>query len=87
VCDAGLKSLGMDHGNPTIDGAKVWFCSDEHVTFSSDTESKHPLAAKVGDRVRVWPAHIDPTLAYHDRLHLADGDAIVDVWPIDLRGW
>src|SRR5690606_18142000 len=28
VCDAGLKSLGMDHGNPSIDGAKVWFCSD-----------------------------------------------------------
>src|SRR3990172_3685531 len=33
VADAGLKSLGMDHGNPSIDGARVWFCSDEHVTF------------------------------------------------------
>ena len=87
VCDAGLKSLGMDHGNPHIDGAKVWFCSDEHVTFASDAESANPLRAKVGDRVRVWPAHIDPTLAYHDRLQLTDGDAIADVWPIDLRGW
>jgi D-serine deaminase-like pyridoxal phosphate-dependent protein len=87
VCDAGLKSLGMDHGNPAIDGAKVWFCSDEHVTFSADAEAASPLAAKVGDKVRVWPAHIDPTLAYHERLHLLEGDRIVDVWPIDLRGW
>ncbi len=28
VADVGLKSLGMDHGNPTIPGATVWFCSD-----------------------------------------------------------
>lgn len=87
VCDAGLKSLGMDHGNPAIDGAKVWFCSDEHVTFAPDAESASPLVPKVGDRVRVWPAHVDPTLAYHERLHLLEGDEIVDVWPIDLRGW
>jgi D-serine deaminase-like pyridoxal phosphate-dependent protein len=36
VADAGLKALGMDHGNPAIDAAKVWFCSDEHVTFASE---------------------------------------------------
>jgi len=88
VCDAGLKSLGMDHGNPAIEGAQVWFCSDEHVTFAPDAEAATPLAVKVGDKIRVRPAHIDPTLAYHDRLHLVDGEgAIVDVWPIDLRGW
>jgi D-serine deaminase-like pyridoxal phosphate-dependent protein len=87
VCDAGLKSLGMDHGNPAIEGAKVWFCSDEHVTLSSDAEARRPLEARIGDKLRVWPAHIDPTLAYHERLHLLEGDAIVDAWPIDLRGW
>ena len=77
----------MDHGNPTIDGAKVWFCSDEHVTFSRDAESSEPLATRVGERVRVWPAHVDPTVAYHEKLHLVDGDEVVEVWPIDLRGW
>ena len=87
VCDAGLKSLGMDHGNPSIEGAKVWFCSDEHVTFSRDAESSAPLSVRVGDRVRVWPAHVDPTVAYHERLHLADGDTVIEVWPVDLRGW
>jgi len=81
VANAGLKSLGMDHGNPTIDGAKVWFCSDEHITFAPE----QPV--KVGERVRVWPAHVDPTIAYHERLHLTDGEDVTDVWEVDLRGW
>jgi D-serine deaminase-like pyridoxal phosphate-dependent protein len=81
VADCGLKSLGMDHGNPTIDGALVWFCSDEHLTFSSD-----PLP-KVGDRIRVLPAHVDPTVAYHERMHVVDGDDVIDTWAVDLRGW
>jgi D-serine deaminase-like pyridoxal phosphate-dependent protein len=81
VADCGLKCLGMDHGNPSIDGAKVWFCSDEHVTFASEP------APAVGDRIRVWPAHVDPTVAYHERMFLVDGDAVVDTWQVDLRGW
>jgi D-threonine aldolase len=81
VADCGLKALGMDHGNPSIDGARVWFCSDEHVTLSS----AQPL--RVGDRVHVIPAHIDPTVAYHERLYLVDGDEVLDTWTIDLRGW
>ncbi|MEY2475201.1 MAG: hypothetical protein QOG87_516 [Actinomycetota bacterium] len=81
VADCGLKALGMDHGNPTIAGAKVWFCSDEHVTFAAD-----PMP-RVGDRVQVVPAHVDPTVALHERMHVVDGGAVVDVWPVDLRGW
>ena len=81
VADAGLKALGMDHGNPAMDVGEVLFCSDEHTTFTP-TE-----AVRVGDRVRLWPAHVDPTVAYHERLHVADDDQIVDVWSIDLRGW
>ena len=34
VADVGLKALGMDHGNPSIAAASVWFCSDEHLTFA-----------------------------------------------------
>ena len=81
VADCGLKALGMDHGNPTLPGAAVWFCSDEHVTFAPE----RPVA--VGDRIRVVPAHVDPTLAYHERLHLVSGEDVVDTWEIDLRGW
>ena len=81
VADCGLKSLGMDHGDPTVIGHTVWFCSDEHIVFGRE----QPVA--VGDRVRVWPAHVDPTVAYHERMHLARGDEVVDTWSVDLRGW
>jgi D-serine deaminase-like pyridoxal phosphate-dependent protein len=81
VADCGLKSLGMDHGNPTVEGGAVWFCSDEHTTFGPEQ------TAAVGDRVRVVPAHIDPTIAYHERMHLVSGERVLETWPVDLRGW
>lgn len=81
VADCGLKALGMDHGNPSIDGAQVLLCSDEHVTFVPESP------VRVGDRVSVLPAHIDPTVAYHDSLHLVDDEEVIESWPVDLRGW
>jgi D-serine deaminase-like pyridoxal phosphate-dependent protein len=93
--DGGLKALGMDHGDPEAMHGAVLYCSDEHVTFVPD--SAHPVA--VGDRVLLRPAHIDPTIAKHEVLHvvepapggdpqqrLLDGE-VVDTWAIDLRGW
>jgi D-serine deaminase-like pyridoxal phosphate-dependent protein len=61
----------------------VWFCSDEHTTFSAESA---PLPA-VGDLVRAAPAHVDPTVALHERMHLVDGDDVVETWEVDLRGW
>lgn len=84
VADVGLKSLGMDHGNPTIADHSVWFCSDEHITFSSADEAPH---AKVGDRVAVTPAHIDPTLAMHPAAWVVRDGEVIDRWEIDLRYW
>lgn len=81
VADCGLKALGMDHGNPSVQAGQVLFCSDEHVTFVPDA----PVL--VGDRIRVWPAHLDPTVAYHERMHVVDGDQVLGTWPVDLRGW
>ena len=85
VIDAGIKSLAMDHGNPTIKDHAVWFCSDEHTTFSANEGTPTP---RVGERVYVTPAHIDPTMALHDVAYVANiyGD-VIDEWPIDLRGW
>lgn len=87
VADVGLKAMGMDHGNPTVEtldgnGADVWFLSDEHVTFVP-----HTGVAAVGDRIHVVPAHIDPTMALHEAAWLVHGDEVIDRWPIDLRGW
>src|SRR5215472_3616101 len=79
VGDAGLKAFGMDHGNPEVADGNVLFCSDEHVTVTP--------SRPVGDRLWLAPAHIDPTMAYHERLYLFAGEDVVDIWPIDLRGW
>ena len=85
VIDVGLKSLGMDHGNPTIEGASVWFCSDEHITFSM--KDGRPLPG-IGNRVLVRPAHIDPTIALHEVMHVVDQiGTVIDAWPVDLRHW
>jgi D-serine deaminase-like pyridoxal phosphate-dependent protein len=85
VADCGLKALSLDHGNPTVENAAVWFCSDEHVTFAPRTP------VRVGERVLVVPAHVDPSIALHECMYLADGptlDAnVVDRWEVDLRGW
>lgn len=81
VADCGLKALGMDHGNPTVGGATVLFCSDEHLVFSPGHR------VRVGDRIRVIPAHVDPTVAYHASLHLIEGEEVMERWPVDLRGW
>lgn len=87
VADVGLKAMGMDHGNPSLEtfdgqGADVWFLSDEHITFVP-----HAGVAAVGDRVRVVPAHIDPTMAMHEVAWLVSGHEVVDRWSVDLRGW
>jgi D-serine deaminase-like pyridoxal phosphate-dependent protein len=84
VADAGLKSFGMDHGNPTLSGYKVFFCSDEHTTFLADEGSSLPA---VGDTVQFLPAHVDPTVALHEWLHVVDGEQVLESWPVDLRNW
>ena len=86
VADCGLKANGMDHGNPSLPGAEVLFLSDEHITFRPDADG--PLAeVGVGSRVRVIPAHCDPTVAYYDAMWLVRGDKVLDRWAVDLRGW
>ena len=81
VVNCGLKALGMDHGNPAIEGGRVWFCSDEHTTFSPEAP------VKLGEQVRVWPAHVDPTVAYHERMYVVSGEDVLDSLQVDLRGW
>lgn len=81
VADAGLKAFGMDHGEPTVVGHAMFFTSDEHTTFVPES----PVT--VGDRVTLHPAHVDPTMAYHERVYVVRGDDVGDAWAIDLRGW
>jgi len=84
VLDAGLKAFGMDHGNPTVDGHPVFFCSDEHTTVLPDSNGGLPA---IGSKVPMTPAHVDPTVAYHETLVAVSAGNVVDRWPVDLRGW
>jgi D-serine deaminase-like pyridoxal phosphate-dependent protein len=81
VCDAGLKAQGMDHGNPTCLDGEVMFCSDEHTNIIPNR------AMRPGDRVTLVPAHIDPTMSQHERLHIVRDGEVVDIWDIDMRHW
>lgn len=83
VVNAGLKALGMDHGDPAWSGGSVMYCSDEHTTLVAD----HHDAISLDDRVRLAPAHLDPTVARHEELWLVDGDEVIESLPIDLRHW
>ena len=83
---SGLKANGMDHGNPSVVGGDVMFLSDEHVTFRPLSDGSL-VDVSVGDRVRVVPAHCDPTVAYHSQYWVVRGDSVVDEWAVDLRGW
>ena len=88
VVDGGLKALGMDHGNPTVVGAAT---AGSCPTSTSPSGPARSGPVRVGDRVRVIPAHVDPTVALHERMFLVDGQGpdaeVTDVWPVDLRGW
>jgi D-serine deaminase-like pyridoxal phosphate-dependent protein len=83
VADAGLKAFGMDHGDPTMLEHDVFFCSDEHVTFTWADDHR----PAVGERVTLIPSHVDPTVACHERMWVLRDDEVVDEWPVDLRNW
>jgi len=86
VIDVGLKSLTTDHGNPSVDGYEVLFCSDEHTTLVANKDSAIGLA-NIGEKLRVRPSHIDPTMSMHSVAWATRADEILECWQIDLRGW
>ena len=86
VIDVGLKSLTTDHGNPSVDGYEVLFCSDEHTTLVAKKDSATVLA-NIGEKLLVRPSHIDPTMSMHSVVWATRADEILECWQIDLRGW
>jgi len=86
VADCGHKSATKDHGVPAvhgIPGATITALNDEHAVIAVPTDS--PL--RIGDRVRLVPSHVDPTANLHDVFFVLDGDAVVETWPIEARGY
>ena len=88
VChaDCGHKSCTQDHGLPAVkgvEGAEVVFLADEHASISLPEES----TLKPGDRIELWPSHIDPTINLHDVIFALDSEDVVEVCPVTARGY
>jgi D-serine deaminase-like pyridoxal phosphate-dependent protein len=86
VADSGHKAMTKDHGYPLVeglDGASVVSLNDEHATIALPPGA----TVAVGDRIRLRPSHVDPTVNLHDVLYALDGDVVIDVWPIAARGY
>ena len=90
VLDAGLKALSVDAGLPRlwdVPGVEFVGASDEHGKLSIDrsvAEGNRDL--KVGDKVRVVPGHVDPTVNLYDWYVGVRGDRVECLWPITARG-
>jgi 3-hydroxy-D-aspartate aldolase len=84
VLDAGYKALAVDSGFPSIACREAFIAkmSDEHsVIHDGQKPTLQP-----GDRVRLIPSHIDPTVNLHE-WYVGVRDGRVEVlWPIAARG-
>ena len=83
VTDGGVKSLGMDQGDPVFEGYEGLpiIMSEEHGQVEAPG---HTL--NLNDKVRYIPGHCCTTVNSHDRLYLVDGEDVLEVWPIISQG-
>ncbi|HUB03723.1 MAG TPA: DSD1 family PLP-dependent enzyme [Solirubrobacteraceae bacterium] len=88
VTDAGLKTLSDDSGPARLLDAPGWtyhHAGDEHGKLTSGREAGR-RELRVGDRVRLIPSHIDPTINLHDVMYAHRGGLVEAVWPVAARG-
>jgi|SRR5579871_532823 len=84
VLDCGTKVVAIDLApplprNPRI---KVREVHEEHTLV--DLAGDDPL--RFGDKVELTVGYCGGTVNLHDVYHVAEGDRIVDIWPIMARG-
>lgn len=83
VTDTGVKSLGMDQGDPVFlgvpEGSPISM-SEEHGAVYCEHNFK------INDKLRYIPGHCCTTVNIFDELYVVDGDEVVDCWKITARG-
>lgn len=84
VLDAGLKSLAVDSGLPSVWGAELDYiaANDEHGIVRARGSARPAL----GDQLLLVPGHCDPTLNLHDALIAVRHGQVEAIWPIAARG-
>lgn len=86
VVDLGLKSTSAESGAPRIvdhDGLRCVAVHDEHCILLATSPSERP---EVGAKLRLVPAHCDPTFNLHDCVVAVRGQHVEAIWPISARG-
>ena len=64
--------------------ATYQFMGDEHGALRFAEGAARP---QLGDLVTLVAPHCDPTVNLHDRFHVVRSGQLVDIWPIDARGY
>jgi D-serine deaminase-like pyridoxal phosphate-dependent protein len=92
IIDAGSK---MFSGDQLLSGERKYFgwVQDRAGLILEDLSEEHGhlnLAAnssiQVGDRIRVVPNHICPSVNLQDKVYVVSGDQVVDEWTVAGRG-
>ncbi len=89
LIDAGSKTFSGDKSRAGISGLElcnakleVVKCNEEHGYVKGEGVDD----LKIGDRLRIVPAHICPVLNLADEVIVVRGETIVDIWPVEGRG-
>lgn len=82
VVDAGVKTCGMDQGDPKVAGATV-----DHIVASEEHFQLHGYSGSegVGEQLRLIPAHCCSTVNLHDKIYLVKDGVVVDRIPVTAR--
>lgn len=89
ILDAGLKAMATEAGPALVASgaskdATYQFMGDEHGALRFAEGMARP---ELGDLITLVAPHCDPTINLHDRFHVVQGGKLVDIWPIDARGY
>ncbi|MEP0322673.1 DSD1 family PLP-dependent enzyme [Bauldia litoralis] len=89
IIDAGSKAVSTDYGPALLakgapDGATYQFMGDEHGAIRMPEGANRP---PLGAIIELVAPHCDPTANLHDRFHVIQGGRLVDIWPIEARGY
>lgn len=83
VVDAGVKTVGVDQGLPTVLGVD---CT-EIVASEEHFQLHHPSTKlTLGQKVKLLPGHCCSTNNLHDKIYAVSQNEVVAVWNIDGRG-
>lgn len=84
VVDAGVKTVGVDQGLPTVKGVSCSeiVASEEHFQLHNPSER-----VKLGQKVLLVPGHCCSTMNLHDSVYLVSGQTVVKKVRIDGRGY